>query len=97
MQAGMGPVGPAGRLAWRPEGPGLDKPGEGAADKAGCTSAGTDLEVAGNHTDTCWVGVAGSGPHASWADPWGALASRRPGEGMGYPFVLPAASPSAHR
>lgn len=58
-------TGPAGRLTWGTEGPGLDKPGEVAADKADCTSAGMNLEVAGNHSDTCWVGVAGSGPRAS--------------------------------
>lgn len=91
VQGGMGPVGPVGRPTWRTEGPVLDKPGEGAADKADCTSAGMDLEVAGNHSDTCWVGAAGSGPRASWPDPSGALASRRPGEDMAHPFVLPAA------
>lgn len=87
----MGPAGPAGREKQGTERPGLDKPVEVAADKADCISAGMDLGVAGNHSDTCWVVVAGSGPRASWPDSSDALASHTPGEGMGYPFVLPAA------
>lgn len=91
MQEGRGPAGPAGRERQGSEGPGLDKLVEVAADKADCTSAGRDLGVVGNNSYTCWVVVAGSGPRASWPDPLDALASHKPEEGMGYPFVLPAA------